>query len=133
MPAYDALKVNVTIDNVLVTGWASGTMVTCAKNEARVIPYSGVKGEYAHSINNNSAGTITLTLQQQSPLNKVLQEYANEKVMFPVSVIDINTGGFKAGGLDCMILQEPANERGVEITGRAWAIHVFDYSCVESD
>ena len=132
MPVYDSLKVNVSVNNALVTGYADSTMVTCARNEDRVVPYSGVKGEYAYSINNNSSGTITLNLQQQSPMNKVLQEYANSKVVFPISVIDINTGGFKAGGNEAIILQEPANERGAEITGRAWAIYVFDYSCIDT-
>lgn len=129
---YDSLKVNVSINGALVTGFGDGTMVTCERNEDRVVPYSGVKGEYAYSLNNNSSGTITVTLQQQSPMNKVLQSYANSKKVFPINVVDINTGGFKAGGTEAIILKEPANERGAEITSRAWAIYVFDYSCVDS-
>lgn len=125
---YDSMKVNVSINGLLVTGYGDGTMVTCDRNEDRVVPYSGVKGEYAYSINNNTSGTITVTLQQQSPMNKILQQYANTKTVFPIFVTDINTGGFKAGGNEAMILKEPANERGAEITSRAWAIYVFDYS-----
>lgn len=132
MPVYDSMKVNVTINNMIVTGFADGTMVTCERNEDRVIPYSGVKGEYAYSLNNNSSGTITISLQQQSPMNAVLQALANAKQTFPITVIDINTGGFKAGGNEAIILKEPANERGAEITTRAWSIYVFDYTCVDT-
>lgn len=131
MAVYDSMKVNVSINNTLVTGYADGTMVTSERNEDRVIPYSGVKGEYAYSLNNNSSGTITVSLQQQSPMNALLQKLANNKETFPISVVDINTGGFKAGGNEAIILKEPANERGAEITTRAWSIYVFDYSCVD--
>lgn len=131
MPVYDSMKVNVSINNVLVTGYAEGTMVVSERNEDRVVPYSGVKGEYAYSLNNNSSGTITVSLQQQSPMNAVLQSLANNKKTFPISVVDINTGGFKSGGNEAIILKEPGNERGAEITTRAWSIYVFDYSMVE--
>lgn len=125
---YDSLDVNVSINGILVTGFGDGTMVSCARNEDRMIPYVGVKGEHAYSFNNNNSGTITLTLQQQSPMNAILQGYANNKTSFPISVIDINDGGFRAGGNDAVILNEPANERGGEITTRAWSIYVADYS-----
>ena len=128
MAVYDSLKVNISINNILTTGFADGTMVSCDRNEDRVIPYSGVKGEYAYSLNNNSSGTINVSLQQQSPMNKILQNLANTKSTFPISVIDINTGGFKAGGNEAIILKEPTNERGAEITSRSWSIYVFDYS-----
>lgn len=131
MAVYDSMKVNVTINNMLATGYAEGTMVVCERNEDRVVPYSGVKGEYAYSLNNNNSGTITVSLQQQSPMNAVLQALANKRETFPISVVDINSGGFKAGGNDAIILKEPSNERGAEITSRAWAIYVFDYSCVD--
>ncbi len=128
---YDSLKVNVSVNGILVTGFGDGTMVTCERNEDRITPYSGVKGDYAYSMNNNTSGTVTLTLQQQSPMNAILQSYANNKQPFPISVIDVNDGGFKAGGNDAIILKEPAQERGSEITSRAWSIYVFDYSCVD--
>ena len=51
MAVYDSMKVNVSINNTLVTGYADGTMVTSERNEDRVVPYSGVKGEYAYSLN----------------------------------------------------------------------------------
>lgn len=130
---YDAMKVNVIIDGVAVTAFATGSMVEAVRNEDRVIPYFGVKGEWAMSINNNNSGTITITLQQGSPMNAILQRKANNKETFPVEVTDVNEGGkFRAGGTTAIILNEPAISRGPEIAERAWAIFVFDYSAVET-
>lgn len=129
---YDSNKVNVSIAGTMVTGWAEGTMVTCERNEDRVTPYVGVKGEWAISYNNNNTGTITISLQQGSPMNTILQRLANAKELFSTNVIDINSdGGFRAGGNNCIILAEPSNERGAEITTREWSIYVFDYSSVD--
>lgn len=129
---YDSMKVNVIVGGIAVTGFATGSMVTCARNEDRIVPYFGVKGEWAMSLNNNNSGTVTISLQQGSPMNAILQRYANNKEVFPIAVTDVNDGGaFRAGGNNAIILTEPEIGRGAEIGERAWGVYVFDYSSVE--
>ena len=129
MFVYNSKNVNVIVDGMIVTGFSSDSVVNCARNEDRAVPYYGVKGEFASSTNNNTSGTITLTLQQNSPFNAILQRYSNESKVFPMSVIDSNSeGGFIAGGNNCQVLSEPDNERGAEIGERDWNIFVYDYT-----
>jgi len=126
---YDPLKVNVVIAGVYVTGFSEGSMVECARNEDRITPYMGVKGEWAAALNMNNSGTITITLQQGSPMNDILQRLSNRLDNFPIMVIDTNIGGaFKAGGNNSIILTEPSVARNAELTDRVWTIFVFDYS-----
>lgn len=134
MAAYDATDVNVSISGRIVTGFAEGSIVECSRNEDRITPYIGTKGETAYSINNNNTGTITINLQQQSPINAVLQGYANRKESFSISVIDINAGGgnFRAGGNEAYIVTDPTYTRSDAIETQTWEIYVFDYTMVAS-
>lgn len=132
MVVYDSLNVNVNVNGRLVTGFGEDTMISCSRNEDRMIPYSGVKGDYAASINNNKSGTIQITLSMSSPMNAYLQDLAVNKQFFPVSIYDVNDEtAMRAGGNDCMIQTEPANERGGELVDRTWTIFVFDYTCID--
>lgn len=131
---YDPLNVNIIIGNTILTGFAEGTMVTLARNSNRVNPYVGVKGETALAYNNDNSGTISITLQQQSPSNALLGRLARSKSVFDISVIDINNNGFRAGGSEAVIQVEPDTTRGAEIADgdRTWTIYVFDYTLVET-
>lgn len=131
MAGYDPQNVNVVVDGVTVTGFSEDSLINCERNEDRMIPYIGVKGEGTYSISNNNSGTITLTLQQESPTNKKLQSLASNKSEFALSVIDTNTNGFRAGGNRCILVKEAPIERSAEITEREWDIFVFDYTQVE--
>lgn len=130
MAAYDPMNVNVSIASTLVTGFAEGSFVSCARNEDRINPYHGTKGDYAYAINNNNSGTITITLQQLSPMNDTLKRLANSKQSFAISVVDINPDGgrFRAGGNNAIIVTDPETVRSDVIEAKAWEIYVFDYS-----
>ncbi|MDR1438941.1 MAG: DUF3277 family protein [Clostridiales bacterium] len=127
---YDSKNVNVTVKGALLTGFGSGSFVSCAKNAPNIVPYVGVKGETAESIVNDNTGTVTVTLQHTSPSNKLLSDLANRRESFGISVTDINEGGFVAGGNDAKIVTTATNERSGEIGDRAWEIYVADYSDV---
>lgn len=129
---YDPLLVDVIVDGNIVTDFATGTMVTAQRNNDRMTPYHGVKGEWGLSKNADNSGNIVVTVQQGSPANVQFQQLANTNAVFPINIIDSNAGGeFRAGGTQAIIQTEPAIERGAEITERAWTFYVFDYSCVE--
>jgi hypothetical protein len=131
MAGYDAKKVSVVADGVTLVSFSEGTVVTCERNEDRVTPYIGAKGEADFAVSNNNSGTITLPLQQRSPSNRKLQQLAESRQEFPISVIDANEGGFRVGGNRAIILKEPPLERGSELADREWEIYVLDYSQVE--
>lgn len=131
MAVYDPKKVNVVVAGATMTGFTEGSIVSCERNEDRATPYIGCKGEGAFALSGNNSGTVTISLQQGSPSNKHLKALANAGSQFPVSVIDTNAdGGFRAGGTQAMILKEPPDERGSEISENEWEIYVLDYSNV---
>jgi hypothetical protein len=125
---YDPEKVHVIVNSITITGYTEGSLVSCERNEDRMTPYVGAKGETDYAISNNNSGTVTISLQQSSPSNRMLQQLAESKALFPVSVVDMNTGGFRAGGNEGIVLKEPALERGNEISELEWEIYVGDYS-----
>lgn len=129
---YDPKNVNVVIDGVTMVAYAEDSFVKCERDEDRMIPYVGVKGEAALAHSAKNLGTITVTLQQGSPSNKKLQTLASNKTEFTTSVTDTNTNGFRAGGNECYILKEPPIERTGSISTREWTIKVLDYTQVET-
>ena len=129
---YNVKDVNVVIDGITVTGFAEDSIVSCSKTSDNINPYVGAQGETAFSINNDPTGTISITLQQQSPMNDTLLNYSNENKVFPISVIDLNTGGFRASGNEAIIQTNPEYSRGNSIGDLTWEILVFDYTNVPS-
>ena len=85
---YDASLITTTLNNMIVTGYKKGTFVTANMDEDRVSVESNAQGEASWSLNNSKLGTITLTLNQTSPFNKILNGYVNSKQFFPIYVDD---------------------------------------------
>ena len=60
--SYDPKKVNLVMNGKIITGFASDSMITIARNEDTVTTQVGVKGDVAYNENANESGTITVTL-----------------------------------------------------------------------
>lgn len=65
--SYDPAKVIVTIDSIPVIGFQDGDAIVVEKNEDFSNETVGIKGEVSRSINRNVSGTLTVTLQHNSP------------------------------------------------------------------
>ena len=65
--SYDPKKVNLVMNGKIITGFASDSMITIARNEDTVTTQVGVKGDVAYNENANESGTITVTLMVLLP------------------------------------------------------------------
>lgn len=125
---YDAKKVTVVVDGVTITGFAEGSMVTFEPPSERSTATVSAKGEVARAVKNNPLGTATINLAQTSPSNVYLMQIANsdkEVSMWTYSDSDVKE---KIGGAQAWITALPGAELGGEITTRAYAFQIADYT-----
>ena len=64
--SYDPKKVNLVLTGKIITGFASDSMITIARNEDTVTTQVGVKGDVAFNENAKESGAITVTLMGTS-------------------------------------------------------------------
>ncbi|WP_150284354.1 phage protein [Rummeliibacillus sp. TYF-LIM-RU47] len=123
---YDASLITTTLNNAIVTGYKKGTFVTANFDEDRVNAESNAQGETSWSLNNSKLGTITLTLNQTSAFNKILNGYSNAKKFFPIYVDDpVNKE--RRGGTQGIVtkIADATYSDGVE--ARTYTIKVGDF------
>lgn len=128
MKTYDPKDVNVIVNGIVLTGFAEGTFISAEKEEESYTTYVGAKGEVARSKNANPLGKITVTLKATSPSNAYLNNLAYSKGVFPVLVVDQNTGNTTVGGTECWLEKPPAMEWGKEISEMEYTFIVADYT-----
>ena len=132
MHNYDPKKVVVTFGGVLLQGYASGTFIVVEETEDAFGMEAGAGGDVVRVRNNNETGTITVTLQAESPTNDLLSA---------LSKIDRRTGlGYKpimvknlfgttlANAAEAWVRKSPNAEYATEAGSREW---VFD--CAKID
>ena len=83
---YDPAEVDIIIDKTSVSGYADGTFVKVERNADQVTLSVGADGESTAALSQNRSGRITLTLQQSSPVNDILDALAE--------ALEARTGGF---------------------------------------
>ena len=64
---YDPQAVVLTIDKIPVVGFSDGDAITVERSEDFSNETVGIKGEVSRAINRNATGTLTVTLQHNSP------------------------------------------------------------------
>ncbi|MBG9783587.1 phage structural protein [Shouchella lehensis] len=125
---YDPNNISVIIDNVFVTGFAEGTMVSAAKDEENFQTKVSAKGEVSVALSNNPLGTITVTLSADSPHVKRLSNLANTKAMVSAWVNASAPVKEKKGGSRAMVKKPADAEFSDEVGDREFEIQVFDYT-----
>lgn len=124
---YDPKKVSAIIDGVFGTGFMDGTFIAASKNEDDITPHVGSQGDVTFTDSANNTGTITMTFKQSSSTLPYLRALRNQKRIFPVQVIDSNTGS-RVGGNEARIVKMPDREYAAEVTGVEVQIYVADYT-----
>jgi len=127
---YDPKQVAVIVGGVPVSGFADGTFVTVERSNDLFTKVSGGDGIVSRSKSNDKSGTITITLQQTSPSNDILQgvalldEVSNNGVV-PIIIQDFSgrTTLVSAFG---WVKKSPKAEFSKEITNREWAFDCAD-------
>ena len=127
---YDPGRVVVTFNGVRLVGYQDGTFVSAERAEDGFTMQVGSGGDVTRTRNRNKTGTITLTLQQASPSNDVLSNFAELDEALGLSFGSIMIKDLQGTTLceaaDAWIKKFPTVEYAKESGPRVW---MFD--CAE--
>lgn len=116
MSKYDPDKVNVSIGQRIIGGFAEGTFVEVDFNEDKWSHYVGAQGDTTTEKNIDKTGTITLTVKSDSPSAQYLSSLAQNGSEVSGMVTDNNsdegTGGWSGTRGH---VERPTDSRGEEI------------------
>lgn len=113
LKTYDPTKVNITFNKRQLRMFGDN-LFTLARDEDNVTLKKGTKGDSTYIINANKAGTLTITLQQESPDVAWLEQQAERHVKAPLGITDANDSGTILFAKNVMIQKLPDRGRGKE-------------------
>ena len=112
--SYDPKKVNLVMNGKIITGFASDSMITIARNEDTVTTQVGVKGDVAYNENANESGTITVTLMGTSSSLPYVRSLALKRKEVSVMIVDANdSASVNVAAASSNRLTSPAQRRSV--------------------
>ena len=83
---YDARDVNAFFDGNLLDGYGED-MIEIARDENKILNrYIGGRGDAVLGINNNTAGSVTLTFLDKAPIIDYLHKAAHRRIVAPLSI-----------------------------------------------
>lgn len=88
--SYDPTKVSLVVNGRMITGFATDSMITVARNEDMVTTAVGVQGDVTYNENANESGTMTVTLSGTSSSLPFLRDLALRRKPFSVLLVDAN-------------------------------------------
>lgn len=122
---YDPKKVSIVVNNRMITGFASDSMITVARSEDIVTTAVGVQGDVTYNENANESGTMTITLSGTSSSLPSLRDLALRRKPFPVLLVDANDdSNVYVSGDRCRITRPPDLTRAKEIGSETVTIFV---------
>ena len=124
---YDSRDVFPIVDGVVITGLAEGTFATARRLEEKYNVHVGGQGEVSRAVNANPTGEIIIRTKNTSPHNEYLNAKGKSRKLFPVQLVDRNTGGIQSGGNEGWLQESPEWGYGAEIETREWRFMIADY------
>ena len=122
---YDPKKVSIVVNNRMITGFASDSMITVARSEDIVTTAVGFQGDVTYNENANESGTMTITLSGTSSSLPSLRDLALRRKPFPVLLVDANDdSNVYVSGDRCRITRPPDLTRAKEIGSETVTIFV---------
>ena len=122
---YDPKKVNLVMNGKIITGFASDSMITIARNEDTVTTKVGVKGDVAYNENANESGTITVTLMGTSSSLPYVRSLALKRKVVSVMIVDANdSASVNVAEERCRVIKPPDITRAKEIGSESVSIFV---------
>lgn len=123
--SYDPKKVNLVMNGKIITGFASDSMITIARNEDTVTTQVGVKGDVAYNENANESGTITVTLMGTSSSLPYVRSLALKRKEVSVMIVDANDSvSVNVAEERCRVIKPPDITRAKEIGSESVSIFV---------
>jgi len=120
---YSALDASVNVKGRYITDLAEDTFVGWEKDEENMSVKMGANGKSAVSRINDTRGTITITVMQNSGDATYLNKLANTGDIFPITVI---SGNEKVSATEAFVKKTADGELGREITEREFEIQCLD-------
>lgn len=136
LKTYDFKQVAVIVGGRIVTGFAEGTGVTVERNEDAWTLQVGAEGEATRSKSNNRSGRVTLTLQQASESNAILDAFRqadelSNNGLQPMLIKD-NSGNSLYTAEQCWVVKAPSAAFGAESDSREWILETDALVIVEA-
>ena len=123
--SYDPKKVNLVMNGKIITGFASDSMITIARNEDTVTTQVGVKGDVAYNENANESGTITVTLMGTSSSLPYVRSLALKRKEVSVMIVDANdSASVNVAEEHCRVIKTTDITRAKEIGSESVSIFV---------
>lgn len=125
MGTYDANNAYFMADGKTAYGYGATTLFTFTYDNDMVTVQQDPQGTAVSSYDNKTGGTFTLTINQMSPFNKVLDELADERRAggFPIDACD---GARHYTGAHAYIAKKPDGGAANEAGERTWTIHALN-------
>lgn len=124
MAEYDAADTTAVIDGALMYGYQGGSDMFQASWANNKVSVNGDSmGTFVVSKNNKNNGTVTVNLNQQSPMNAKLTDLCNRNANFS---IDIQSDTEHVSGAHCYVTKIPDVSDGDTASVRAWQIQVLN-------
>ena len=125
MGTYDANDTYFTADGKTAYGFGATTLFTVAYDNDMVSVQQDPQGTATASENNKTGGTFTVTLNQMSPFNAVLDALANERRKGGFSV-DACDGSRHYVAMHCYIKKKPDGGAANEAGERVWIVNALN-------
>ena len=108
----------------IITGFASDSMITIARNEDTVTTLVGVKGDVGYSENANESGTITVTLMGTSSSLPYVRSLALKRKAVSLIVDANDSASVNVAEERCRVIKPPDITRAKEIGSESVSIFV---------
>jgi hypothetical protein len=123
MELYDPKKVRLIVNGLDVTGFADGDKIKIEPvTKEDLKSFAGVDGDVSFSKVNDDRHTLTFTLKEESPSNKILDSLRKVATSFVVAVTNTSAGRYTGGASGCRFSEKPAITFGAENPKREWKI-----------
>lgn len=115
----------MVLNGKILTGFASDSMITIARNEDTVTTQVGVKGDVAYNENANESGTITVTLMGTSSSLPYVRSLALKRKEVSLMIVDANdSASVNVAEERCRVIKPPDITRAKEIGSESVSIFV---------
>jgi len=126
LSTYNADKVSLIFNGIIIEGLADGSFVTVEQNEDAYSLQVGTDGDACRSQSNNYSGRITFTLGQWSVSNDLLSAMHNADLLTGVAIgpllVKDNSGTSLHVAEKAWIVRMPAGSFEREAVTREWII-----------
>jgi len=120
---YNPKDVRLIINGLDITGFADGDKIKIEPiTKEDMKSFVGVDGDVSFSKVNDNRHTITFTLKEESPSNKMLDALRKLPTSFPVMIKNTSAGAYIGGSTGCRFAEKPSITFGVENPKREWKI-----------